>query len=304
MLGLPTLDVCIIISIDVNSQALGATNRENFAMPRSTAGDRVRRLLEEHWNANQSEMARETKCAQSTLSLVASGKKEPGKRLLTLIAAHAEVNTEWLFHGKGKPLTAGKPSSHAAACSLPIAASPLNGAPDENLQALSDERQDVIPQLVNSGSYILLVQGDDPITHDIEMGIHPGDRLLVDTTPASIPKTKRLFRALCVVRHPKNRNKVCLGLVTYSEADIDSGPERIEVDTFDLGLRPDEIIREKKIVEYRGRKRETVQLYKRIGDPNDQRLMPVSDLELEPPLHRIAYEDIVGLCKMMIRKEF
>lgn len=271
-------------------------------MPRKTAGDRVRWLLEHHWNNNQSEMARETHCAQSTLSLVASGKNEPGKRLLTLISNHPQVNAEWLFHGKGKPISVEPEGFGSTRSSLPIVERALSGSPENVPSSLTDERQDVVPQLANPGSYILRVQGDEPIVHDIEMGIHPGDHLLVDTSPECIPPIDRLVRKLAVICHPDQRRKACLALLNYVPPSIDDGPERIEADTFDLGLRNEEIVRKKHVLDRDGRKQVITELFRRIRNGNESRLVPVSDLELEPPLHQIRYNDIMGICKMLIRK--
>lgn len=271
-------------------------------MARTTAGERVCRLLKEHWNGNQSEMARDTKCAQSTLSLVASGKKEPGKRLLTLIAAHPGLNADWVFHGKGKPFST--TSSLAKAKSLPIAERVLQGSPEEFPNSVLDERQDVVPHLANPGAYFLRVQGDEPIVYDVEMGVRAGDLLLIDTASSAFPKIERLFRKLCVVRLADSPEKFCLGLVSYVEASEEDGVERVEVDTFDLGIQPDNLVRKKHTVKVRGQKRVVVQLYRRTGDDRETKLVPVSDLELEPPPRQIEYKDIVGVCKMLIRKRF
>jgi len=273
-------------------------------MPLSTAGDRVRFLLEKLWNGHQTKMARDTNCAQPTLSLVASGKNEPGKRLLALIAAHPEVNEEWLFHGTGEPINPLTKLAGNLEYFLPVVNRALNVSQSEDIRRLANEKQEVLKSFYNKTSYFIRVQHDEPITNDVEMAINKGDLLLIDRSPDSFPEKHRLFRTLCVVREPKNAKRVCLGLVTYLEAEFEEGPERIEVDTFDIGLRKNQIIRESRIVDYRGKKRRTEKQFKLVGDPEHQRKVPVSQSELEPSLPQISYEDIIGVFKLMLRKTF
>ncbi|WP_013629272.1 helix-turn-helix transcriptional regulator [Rubinisphaera brasiliensis] len=273
-------------------------------MSHETQGDRVRWLLREVWNGHQTKMAQDTECSQSTLSLVASGKKEPGKRLLALIEAHPKVNAEWLYNGRGKPLVAVKETDNKIRDSLPVATRPLPGPPGDTPTALTDQRQVVVANHLNQTSYVLVVQGDEPIVDDIELGVRPGDRLLIDASMDSIPEKQRLFRTLCVVRRPGRTDHTCLGLVTYIEADKESGPERIEVDTFDVSVPRKDIEVQRWTVLHRGKEREHAKYYRKIGTPGNLRLEPIGDLELDPPLPRILYSDIVGVCKMLMRTKF
>ncbi len=274
-------------------------------MSRTTPGDRVRHLLEMHWNANQSAMARDTKCAQSTLSLVASEANEPGKRLLTLIAAHPDVNAKWLFHGKGKSLVnpSAKLVPQQESSSLPIVSELLEHFPSDCKNLAVDERLDVAPQLANKGAYFYRVPFADPILWHEEMGIHTGDLLLIDMTEGSIPPKENLYCKLCVVRHPKHQDRVCLGQVSYIEASEDDGPEKIEVDTFDIGYKASEIIYKKKKVKFRKKEIVTMQYYIYSGEGEEKRLEQISHLELEPPLLKINYKDILGVCKRLVRKD-
>ena len=103
-----------------------------------TIGDRVRHLLELRWGGNQTEMAREIGCSQSTLSQVAHG-KEPGKRLTTMIASHQDVNQTWLLHGDGEPLVANGNSATFSPFRIPIVTHPLDGIPNQDaVSALYD----------------------------------------------------------------------------------------------------------------------------------------------------------------------
>jgi hypothetical protein len=265
-------------------------------------GDRVRKLLREFWNGNQSQMSRDTNCAQATLSLIANGKKEPGKRVLTLIAAHPAINSDWVFHGKGEPYTDQASTAASETPSLPVADKPLPGLPSAHVGLLLDERQVVVPELANPDSYFLRLSSDEPISRQTEMQVAPGDRLLIDMTPAAIPKMESLYEKLCVVRHPRNPERAALGLVSYFQASKEDGPEGIAVDTFDLGPAPQEIVRKLTAVMHRGRQRIIEQYFRKVGKGENQRLEQVSQLELEPQLMPIRYEDILGICKMLIRK--
>jgi hypothetical protein len=67
-------------------------------------GDRFTLLLNQLWDGNRSRMARDLKCAQSLVSMIATGKRPPGRDVLAKLGHHPLVNAAWLLTGEGEPL--------------------------------------------------------------------------------------------------------------------------------------------------------------------------------------------------------
>ncbi len=243
-----------------------------------TVGDRVRHLLERLWGGNQTEMAKAIGCSQSTLSQVANG-KEPGKRLVTMIAAHNGVSQQWLLHGEGEPLL-----PEDGPFRLPIVKHPSIGVPKK---ATRDGSYEVPAEHRKQSCYWLEVGPKEPVVREEWEAVRSGDLLLIDTDQTSFPPIKRFFEKLCVVRIS---SRARLGSVSFVEESMDEGPSRIEVDTFDLAIPPGEIVMEYREGLFRGRKRTFVQCFRQAGETKT----PITLFDLMEEPHRIEEKTFWG----------
>lgn len=268
-----------------------------------TPGDRVRHLLTLRWNGNQTEMSKETKCAQATLSLIANSIKEPGKRVLNLIGSTPGVNRKWLFEGVGKPLVKDVKQTLATDCYLPVAKRAIPGNPSEHLDAMKGEKSEVMPTHATPYNYWLELSNDEPILAVSELMLLPGDRLLISTDPEEIPKSSSLYGQIVVVLDPKKHKRPVLAQVEYVPSSTDDGPEHIEANYFEGDVLAHEIVRRVIHVELDGKKRSVSSPYQVIRGKGIDKIVPVGLVELEPPNALIAHSQIVGICLSMFRRK-
>lgn len=268
-----------------------------------TPGDRVRHLLSLKWNGNQTEMAKETKCAQATLSLIANSKKDPGKRVLNLIASTPGINRKWLFDGVGKPLVKNVKQSVASDCYLPVVKRAIPGNPSDHLDAMTGEKFEVMPTHATPNNYWLELRNDEPILAVGELMLRPGDRLLISTAPEDIPQESCLCGQTVVVLDPKKHERPVLAQVEYVPCSADDGPAHIEANYFEGDVLAREIVRRVTHVEFRGKKRSVSSPYRVIREKGIDKIVPVGLVELEPPNARITHSQIVGICLSMFRRK-
>jgi len=128
--------------------------------------------------------------------------------------------------------------------------------------------------------------------------------LLMETERKAFPPHDRLFGQLCGVRLViEGQPVVKLGAVEFAEGSEESGPPRLELDTFDLGIDPSQIVEEEVVRKFRGKERRFVRKFK-IVDREDggQEKKELHDWDLEPILARIEYDDIVAVCITVLRR--
>ena len=260
--------------------------------PLVSAGDRVRHILELHWKGNQTEMARAIGCSQASLSKVLNRKIEPGKRLLSLMAKHPNLNPEWVFSGKGKPLKAEERAN--TGLQIPIAKQVLPGPPDAFPEFLTEFTFAWASSAKTGARYWLQVQHSDPITRSPLVKIAKGDLLLMETDRAFFPPVDALVEHLCAVRLGASTK---LALVSHRTASPEDGGEHLRAETFDYIVHPSEIVEERIVQTFSdGTSRSHLQRSHRKNSRT-----PVTEHQFEPIAKTIVDNDIVAICSFVVR---
>ena len=121
----------------------------------------------------------------------------------------------------------------------------------------------------------------------------------METDRAKFPPAERLSH-LCGVRvEGKEGFRFKLGFVDYVPDDPEEGAAHLVADTFDLAINQSQLERRYEITERPGKK---PIVHTRYYVSVKGRMVPVTDLELEPVPIKIAYEVIVSVCVMLIRR--
>ena len=147
----------------------------------STAGGRIKFLLDAKWRGQQREMARAVGVAQPSLSRVVNGVQEPGRRLLAKIAAHPEIGDTWLYTGQGSPFVAPGQLQPSAGPTLPVSSTILPGPAEACLHMLTGAHFPVSTFHFRVSRYWLKVAEGDPITRDDAWRVLAGDLLLAES---------------------------------------------------------------------------------------------------------------------------
>jgi hypothetical protein len=181
-----------------------------------TAAARIRWLLENYWQNNRLAMSREIGVSHTAINKIANQQREPGRRVLELIAAHPKVNPAWVLSGEGEPFLE-PPSGGAGA--VPVARVPLPGAPQQHAKMLTGDTLDISQRCTRS-TYWLRLCKDEPILKDQRRGFHQGDMLLMETDRREFPAEPNFFGELCVVKNPTGKKPpFCLACVEYHHED-------------------------------------------------------------------------------------
>jgi len=223
------------------------------------------------------------------------GKQAPPGKLIDNLARDPRVSLAWLFRGEGSPTDA-EPGQGIV---TPICRQILPGPPEEQQDYLSGETYALSPRHYKPSRYWLEIQSGDPV---LRSGLHLNarDLLLMECDHRFFPSRERLGQQLCGV---KIGGIMKLGLIDYVEGDDESGPSRLEADTFDLGVDLSEVRREVVTVMIRGRPRKNEILYRWVqGKAGKKVKREVSDFELEPILPTVAYDDIVCVSVLLVRR--
>lgn len=268
-----------------------------------TAGDRVVHLLATHWRNSQADMARAVGCSQAALSKVATKKVEPGKRLLAKIAAHAEVNPEWLYSGRGKPI---RPAANRVAVKsnqLPVLRHPCTQ--DGIGTATPTEYYPSESQYSAASCYWVEVQPTEWISSDASSGVLQHDLLLIDTDRSNFPDVAEFMQTLCVVRLTGRKTPLQFARVTYHGANEIGDPENVEAETFERTVRPDEIIVET-VVRKRGSHLQVFERrMKRVNRRGHDHVVDLNpNCDYEPLSHVIGTDDVVGIVRLLARRTF
>jgi hypothetical protein len=169
----------MLIGIKVYNKAhahMSKKRKKNATPEHTSASDRVRRLLAEVWQGNQSALARDVACSQPLLSKIIHGKQEPGRSLLERIARHPGINPSWVLSGEGQPLV-----ELEDVHSLPVSFEVLAGPPLEYPRRLQPERFPIPTALYRASRYWLRLRPDQPVAKLHYDGIRHGDLMLLET---------------------------------------------------------------------------------------------------------------------------
>jgi transcriptional regulator with XRE-family HTH domain len=197
----------------------------------STAGRRVKWLLDARFTDNRSEMARAIGFSPAAVGQVVSGSKPPGRRMLTAIVQKLGVDAGWLLEGKGEPFGA-KAEAADAAVWMPVRDSLLPEPLPRELRELSD-RTVVVPGYRPSTQYWFRLGRAEPVLDVPQLGFRKGDLLLMETDPARFPAEEHLLQHLCAVKSaPGEEPPVKLGTVEFDSGTYEQ-PRTLDVDTFE-----------------------------------------------------------------------
>ncbi len=156
--------------------------------------ERVKYLLAHLWRGRQREMARSVGVTQGLLSKVVNGQQAPGPRLIAALAAHPDVNGEWLRTGAGQPLYLPEEGS------LPVATGLLPGPPLRYPQLLSGARHAVARAHDRETRYWLLLGPTSPLVREPALRLASGDLLLLETDAGWTRQPNLTHGRLCGVR--------------------------------------------------------------------------------------------------------
>jgi hypothetical protein len=166
-----------------------------------TEADRIQQLLTLLYDGNQSKMAEDIGIAQPVISRVVTGKHQPGKRLLSAIAAHPKVNPGWLATGLGDPLLSAVRPETTSGWPVPIARCLLPGLPVEHHHLLTPEVH-YVPGVTYRDT-IYAIRARDCMTDQLAQlhRILAADLLLVDADATAWKKSINVLEGkLCAIR--------------------------------------------------------------------------------------------------------
>jgi len=158
--------------------------------------ERVAWLLRKLWSGSQSRMAADVGVSQSTISNVVSGRRAPGRKILTAISAHPLVNGAWLLSGEGEPLVAEEQPGRGGQYFCPVAAMPLAGHPRDFREQLTGQYRPVAAAEFGEDRYWFFV-GDEQF---VDKNVVPGDWLLMDAGRSWLNEPQKIVGQPCVVR--------------------------------------------------------------------------------------------------------
>ena len=178
------------------------------------------------------------------------------------------------------------------------------GPPGEHSEMLSGETFSLAANFYRPTRYWYELQPGEPaIRSGLQLKVR--DLLLMESDPNEFPEKERLNDVICGVRViVDGKEKLKLGQVFFEPDSEDSGPARIEVDTFDLGIDPSRITTEVRSVPFRGGLRQIETLYTRVRSKVTGKMEKVrlGQFDLQPLLPTIEYTDIVSVCVLIVRR--
>ncbi len=158
-----------------------------------------------------------------------------------------------------------------------------------------------MPVFARPENYLLELGRDEPILLVTDLHFMKGDLLLISTDRRYIPAKKEPFRDIVVILDKVSKEIASLARVEFVPGRKEGGPEHIEADMFQLDVIADK----QKRGEIRPIKGTKGLGYERlIHSKGTKKFAPMSHLELEPAMREIEHDDIVGVCRAMIRTKF
>jgi len=265
-----------------------------------TVADRVLQLLADVWGNNQRRMAEEIGCSQAAISNIVTGKFLPGKRLLSLIAAHRDVNEEWLMQGKGSPRR-----QQVKSPELPISQQPLPGPPDQYPQMLTGETYRIPHEDYSPKRYWLELLPTDPAVAHRSQKMSEGDLILIDTDPIRLSDAVRLgfFVGIAWVEPFQEDRMLEVGQIRIDT--YDDGSDRPILYSFRRGYKPDDVYEEFSFKVFKNRETQIERSTKferdskQSGESGSRRLSYNQQRKLE---FVVELTDIVGICLSLLRR--
>lgn len=265
----------------------------------ATSSGRVKWLVETKFGGNRSAFATAVGLSHTAVNKVVSG-QEVGRKFVSAVVEKLKVSSAWMWSGVGQPFVE-RPGS-SGGVEVPVSLTLLPGSPLAHQELLTGWI-DVPSDLFAPSQYWLLLTSAQPLVRDASRGFRAGDQLLMETDRTRFPRERQLCERLCIVPSPSGSPQLVLGAVTHHDADPDTGPERLEVDTFDLEIDPASLVREDVYRHYPGGEirhhRRRLKIVEHRGGPL---AVPLSDRDQEPNLPTIRYSDIVAVWLQLLRR--
>ena len=155
-------------------------------------------------------MARDTEIRQGSLSNVLTGKRTPGGAIVSKVANHPAVNTEWLLSGTGAPLLEHETVVRVGDSSLPVLLVPFDGAPQDNIDSLKPYQFPIHWSMYRESRFWVEIDASHSLLR--ANGVIPGDRILFESDRSVWPKV--LDGHPCIRRKGRGKNrKLAFGIV-------------------------------------------------------------------------------------------
>jgi hypothetical protein len=264
----------------------------------ATAAERVCWLLKTRFKGNRRALAEGAGVSHSSIVNVANG-QQPGRRLMESITANLKINPAWLLNGEGEP--SAEPLKQPG---IPIARKLLPGAPADFPDLLLGDWIDDAATLFTPMQYWLLLTTDQPILRDPIRGFRAGDLLLLETDRLKFPRESHLSNHLCVVRFDESGTETHkLGVVSFIPGSIEDGPQRLEMDCYELDPDPSSTVVEQVYRHFPGgRIDHLTRPLRSVPFRGQERYVSPDRLEIEPALPKIRYADIVSVWLQHLRR--
>jgi hypothetical protein len=164
----------------------------------ATPSERLVYLLDKLWRGNRSAMAADCGCSQGAISHVATGRRQVGQRLLSLVAADSRVNGSWLLTGEGQPLLT-MTFADRQACRLLISEQLLPTLNDQVRALLSGESVDVAEGAASPTRYAFRIPAGHAVLTADDAALHCGDLLVIETATTDLVSQLELLDGRLVV---------------------------------------------------------------------------------------------------------
>ena len=164
----------------------------------ATPSERLVYLLDKLWRGNRSAMAADCGCSQGAISHVATGRRQVGQRLLSLVAADSRVNGSWLLTGEGQPLLT-MTFADRQACRLLISEQLLPTLNDQVRALLSGESVDVAEGAASPTRYAFRIPAGHVVLTAEDAALRGGDLLVIETATETLVQQRELLDGRLVI---------------------------------------------------------------------------------------------------------
>ncbi|MBI3408977.1 MAG: helix-turn-helix transcriptional regulator [Planctomycetes bacterium] len=190
---------------------------------------RIRKLANNIWEGNISQMSRALQISHPVLSRVLRGKQEPPASLLLAIARWPKVNLRWFFLGEGHDTIGGRDLTRDGGKYCPVSHHLLPGPPKDYPHLLYDTSLPVADAYFSETAYWYLVAHDCKIVANEAEKVRDGDWLLIETGQEPLRRVERLYGHLITVRIG---SKIMLGRLGWGEDNPIQAPDEFPLQLF------------------------------------------------------------------------
>ncbi len=180
-------------------------NKTTNSLSEDSLIGRIKWFQQKLWSGSQSRMAADLGVSQGALSNVLLGKRSPGPKILSALAAHPVVNADWLTTGDGDALLTRPEQSGIAEIGLPVAKQLFFGLPFDHPSHLEDYLYPVRRKLFRPSRYWVEIDASSPLCADKHLKIGAGDHVLFEPDAEGWPADTRGYP--CIVLGGRGKKK-------------------------------------------------------------------------------------------------